>query len=114
VIDAPGGGGKIPIMPNYLLSMSDHKVLVRNYEGLITTYEEPVEYKLHDPKTCKYCQNKQPEPGQAGLTGLLDGDQLFIKPENFDELHARGGGAHRLNADPDKWKPLGIGSGEEL
>ena len=31
IVDAPGGGGKIPIMPNYMLSMSDHKVIVRNY-----------------------------------------------------------------------------------
>ena len=45
VIDAPGGGGKIPVMPNYLISYSDHKVVLRNYEGYITTYEEPLEYK---------------------------------------------------------------------
>src|SRR5574341_609627 len=42
VIDAPGGGGKIPVMPNYLISYSDHKVVLRNYEGYITTYEEPI------------------------------------------------------------------------
>ena len=112
-VDAPGGGGKIPVMPNYLISMSDHKIVLRNFEGFITTYEEPVEYKPHDPKTCVYCQNKRREPGQEGLTALLDGDLMFIKPENFDELHKRGGGAHRLRADENKWKPLGIGSGEE-
>jgi lysine 2,3-aminomutase len=108
IIDAPGGGGKIPVMPNYLLSMSDHKAIVRNYEGYITTYEEPTVYKTHDPSTCKFCQNKRPEPGQTGLTGLLDGDEMFIKPENFDQLHDRGGIQHRLK-DESKWKPLGIG-----
>jgi lysine 2,3-aminomutase len=108
IIDGPGGGGKIPVMPNYLLSMSDHKAIVRNYEGYITTYEEPSEYTLHNPKTCKHCQNKRPEPGQSGLTGLLDGDAMFIKPENFDQLHDRGGVQHRLK-DDSKWKPLGIG-----
>ncbi len=113
VVDAPGGGGKIPLMPNYLLSMSDHKIVLRNYEGFITTYEEPIQYTMHDPKTCKYCQNKQSEPGQDGITGLLDGDEMFIKPEHFEELHTRGGGMHRLRADENKWKPLGIGSGEE-
>jgi lysine 2,3-aminomutase len=41
---------------------------------------------------------------------LLDGEQLFIKPENFDATHMRGGGKHRLNRDESKWKPLGIGS----
>ncbi|MEN6408342.1 MAG: lysine 2,3-aminomutase [Anaerolineaceae bacterium] len=113
VVDAPGGGGKIPIGPNYMVSMSDHKIILRNYEGYITTYEEPVDYKPHDPKTCVYCQNKRIEPGQVGVSGLLDGEQMFIKPEGFDELHNRGGGMHRLRADANKWKPLGIGSGEE-
>src|SRR5512134_2628436 len=64
VVDAPGGGGKIPVMPNYQISMSDHKIVLRNYEGFITTYEEPVEYPSHNPKTCKFCQNKRSEPGQ--------------------------------------------------
>src|SRR3990172_225708 len=110
IVDAPGGGGKIPVMPNYLLSMSDHKVIVRNYEGFVTTYEEPTEYKSHDPKTCKFCQSKRPEPGQTGLTGLLDGEQLFIKPEGFDEVHDRGATeTHRLK-DPSKWVPYGVGA----
>jgi len=113
VVDAPGGGGKIPVMPNYLVSMSDHKIILRNYEGYITTYEEPLQYHTHDPKSCKYCQSKRKEPGQMGVSGLLDGDEMFIKPEHFDELHNRGGGQHRLRADKNKWKPLGIGSGEE-
>jgi len=108
IIDAPGGGGKVPIMPNYLLSMSDHKVVIRNYEGYITTYEEPTDYKPHDPSTCWYCQHKRPEPGQKGITGLLDGEDMFIKPAHFDEVHDRGGIQHRLK-DPHKWQPLGIG-----
>jgi lysine 2,3-aminomutase len=111
IVDGPGGGGKIPVMPNYVMSMSDHKMIVRNYEGLITTYEEPTEYSIHDPKTCKFCQSKRPEPGQTGITGLLDGEQMFIKPENFDQLHNRDGVQHRLR-DAKKWQPLGIGSGE--
>ena len=111
IVDAPGGGGKIPLQPNYLLSYSDHKIVVRNYEGYVTTYEEPTEYSPHNPKTCAYCQSKRPEPGQSGITGLLDGDKMFIKPEGFDMLHERGGIQHRLKDDA-KWKPLGIGSGE--
>ncbi len=113
VVDAPGGGGKIPVAPNYTISQSDHKVVLRNYEGYITSYEEPLEYSAHDPKTCKYCQAKRNEPGQSGVSGLLDGDEMFIKPEGFDELHNRGGGQHRLRADTDKWTPLGIGSGND-
>ncbi|MBN2802442.1 MAG: lysine 2,3-aminomutase [Deltaproteobacteria bacterium] len=45
VIDAPGGGGKIPVMPHYLISWSTNKVILRNYEGVITTYKEPNSYE---------------------------------------------------------------------
>jgi lysine 2,3-aminomutase len=103
VVDAPGGGGKIPVGPNYMVSMSDHKIVLRNYEGFITTYEEPVDYKPHDPKTCRFCQSRRLEPGQHGVSGLLDGDEMFIKPDGFDNLHNRGGGQHRLREDTDKW-----------
>jgi lysine 2,3-aminomutase len=110
IVDAPGGGGKIPVTPNYVLSMSDHKIILRNYEGYITTYEEPVDYL--PSQAAQYQGEKRPEPGQAGLTGLLDGEQLFIKPEGFDELHDRHGIQHRLK-DEKKWIPLGIGEGKE-
>ena len=43
VIDAPGGGGKVPIGPQYLISQSDKKVIVRNYEGTLSTYPQPEE-----------------------------------------------------------------------
>lgn len=49
VIDAPGGGGKIPVMPQYLISWSTNKVVLRNYEGVITTYKEPDSY---EPQFC--------------------------------------------------------------
>jgi lysine 2,3-aminomutase len=108
VIDAPGGGGKIPVTPNYLLTISDHKVVLRNFEGYITTYEEPTDYR---PENAAASPWKRLEPGQEGLTGLLDGEQMFIKPEGFDQLHERGGIQHRLK-DASKWVPLGIGSGQ--
>lgn len=108
IVDAPGGGGKIPVMPNYLLSMSDHKVVLRNYEGYVTTYEEPTDYLPSE--AAKFKGEKRPEPGQTGIHGLLEGDQMFIKPEGFDEVHDRHGIQHRLK-DESKWKPLGIGDG---
>ncbi len=110
IVDAPGGGGKIPVMPNYQISASDHKIILRNYEGYVTTYEEPTQYSAHDPETCSYCQNKRPEVGQTGITGLLDSEEMFIKPEGFDQVHDRQGIQHRLK-DAKKWKPLGIGAG---
>ncbi len=110
VIDAPGGGGKIPVMPQYQISASDHKIVLRNFEGFITTYEEPLAYTPHDSKTCEYCQGKRAEPGQSGVFGLLEGEHLFIAPEGFEQTHKRGGGKHRLNADEHKWQPFGIGT----
>ncbi len=108
VVDAPGGGGKIPVMPNYLLSMSDHKVILRNFEGYVTAYEEPVDY---DPGQAAQPKLKRPEPGQSGITGMLDGESMFIKPEGFDQTHDRNGLQHRLK-DERKWIPLGIGEEE--
>ena len=42
VIDAPGGGGKIPIGPNYFLGETEDGVMLRNYEGLVFEYKNPV------------------------------------------------------------------------
>ena len=63
VVDAPGGGGKIPIMPNYLISYSDHKVVLRNYEGYITTYEEPPSYVQHDKSSLRLLPRAAPGAG---------------------------------------------------
>lgn len=41
VIDAPGGGGKIPVEPSYIISRGKGKVVLRNYEGKIFEYPEP-------------------------------------------------------------------------
>ncbi len=110
VIDAPGGGGKIPVMPNYLISYSDHKVVLRNYEGYITTYEEPLAYQPHDAAACRYCQHPRPEPGQRGVLGLLEGERMWIEPAGFEAIHTRGNiEAHRLQ-DPRKWVPYGVGA----
>jgi lysine 2,3-aminomutase len=41
VIDAPGGGGKVPINPNYIVYHDQEKVVIRNFEGKIFEYPEP-------------------------------------------------------------------------
>jgi lysine 2,3-aminomutase len=40
VIDTPGGGGKIPILPNYVVNRDDKKVVLKNYSGKTYTYTE--------------------------------------------------------------------------
>jgi lysine 2,3-aminomutase len=92
VIDAPRGGGKIPIMPNYLLSQSPDHVVVRNFEGFISAYAQPEIYDRHDPNTCPSCQKRQfasGEEGQEGVAALLSGEQAAIVPEGFEIAHQR-------------------------
>lgn len=107
VVDAPGGGGKIPVMPNYLISQGNRRVVLRNFEGFITTYNEPQDYAGTD--IVAPAEWVRSEPGQSGVSGLLAGERLAIQPEGFDRVHQRGATAHRLNADANKWSPLGIG-----
>ncbi len=47
VVDTPHGGGKIPILPNYIVSMSPSHTVLRNYEGMIVNYPEPVVRETH-------------------------------------------------------------------
>ena len=77
VVDAPGGGGKTPVGPNYVLSQSADKVILRNYEGVITTYTEP---KLPELECrCDVCQGKKTDP-LTGVAGLLQGNDLALEP----------------------------------
>ena len=45
VIDAPGGGGKVPVNPEYILQHTADRVVIRNYEGRVYEYPEPKEPK---------------------------------------------------------------------
>ena len=77
VVDAPGGGGKIPLMPNYIISWSTNKVILRNYEGVITSYQEPDKYeKTLCDRDCKNCNlelelNEGDEIDAIGIERLL-------------------------------------------
>ncbi len=77
VIDAPGGGGKIPVMPNYVISHAPGKIVLRNFEGVITTYSEPQNYV--SSCTCEDCQNKKLD----GISGLLEGNRISLEPEHL-------------------------------
>lgn len=79
VVDAPGGGGKTPVMPTYVISQSPDKVVLRNYEGVITTYYEPSHYK--NECDCKYCK----EAGKSiGVSSLLSDEVMSLVPSNLD------------------------------
>lgn len=78
VVDVPGGGGKIPVMPTYLISQSPSRVVVRNYEGVISTYTQPMDYK--DNCQCDDCIEETKE----GIAGLLAGEKLSIEPQSLN------------------------------
>ncbi|HHX28782.1 MAG: lysine 2,3-aminomutase [Bacillota bacterium] len=90
VIDAPGGGGKVPISPQYILTMGEGTVIVRNYEGVIAAYHEP----RHDPfekygedGVCKLCGTKH--RGSRGLASILAGERPSLIPESTDRFERR-------------------------
>ncbi|MGI6766898.1 MAG: lysine 2,3-aminomutase [Lentihominibacter sp.] len=78
VVDAPGGGGKTPVMPQYVISQTPDKVILRNYEGVITTYTEPAEY---EPLQCSYEGCKDVEGYHyEGVAGLAQGERMSMEP----------------------------------
>jgi len=97
VIDAPGGGGKIPVMPTYLISWSTNKVILRNYEGVITTYKEPDRYEpVFCDRNCKDCKlqlklNEAEEIKAVGVEKLLCDydDTISLVPEHTDRMERR-------------------------
>ncbi len=86
VVDAPGGGGKIPVMPQYLISQAPNKVILRNYEGVITTYTEPEDLKPLEC-VCDYCTGKKTYHYE-GVAGLMQGENLSLEPQNL-QRHER-------------------------
>jgi hypothetical protein len=66
-------------------------VVVRNYEGFISAYAQPEVYQRHDPHTCPSCrQHEAADEGvQEGVSALLRGATLAIKPEGFEATHRR-------------------------
>ncbi len=79
VVDGLHGAGKIPVMPNYMLSASDDAVILRNYEGMIFKYapeDKPVEAK--------------PVESQ-GVSRVLSGDGRPIVPADTPRQARRRG-----------------------
>jgi lysine 2,3-aminomutase len=77
VVDSPHGGGKIPLMPNYLVSASDDAVVLRNYEGML------VRYQAEDkPNTVQSTATR-------GVSSLLQGSKSALIPENNERMARR-------------------------
>ncbi|WP_371264763.1 hypothetical protein [Paenibacillus sp. BC26] len=90
VVDAPGGGGKIALQPNYLISQSQDKVILRNYEGVIVGYPEPSNYvpgRADEYFNEIYGIEKQPP--STGIISLIKDENFNLVPENLRRIGRR-------------------------
>ena len=87
VVDGPGGGGKIPVAPNYVISQATNLFVLRNYEGKMYTYrEEPESVPLTFNKL--YALTSKKKSKKAKITHLTQNTfseqqlELFGPSEN--------------------------------
>ncbi|MEC9488757.1 MAG: lysine 2,3-aminomutase [Halanaerobium sp.] len=81
VIDAPGGGGKIPVGPQYLISRGPNRVILRNYEGVISSYLEPAGEPGGKCRNCGLCDERS--KSKEGLAKLFHEDKVSLEPEGL-------------------------------
>lgn len=88
VVDAPGGGGKISLQPNYILSQSPEKIVLRNFEGVISSYPEPKNYipNQADEFFHKVFADKIIE---TGVSSLLTDRNTSLTPEGLKRIERR-------------------------
>lgn len=91
VVDAPGGGGKITLQPNYLISQSPDKVVLRNFEGVITSYPEPKGYVpgRADAYFENIYENYKELQGNTGISAILNDEQPSIVPQSLERYNRR-------------------------
>lgn len=106
VVDSPHGGGKIPMMPNYLVSMSDDAVVLRNYEGML------IRYQAEDKP------NISATTPTRGVSSLLQGTKSALMPEGnermarrrklqlVDEAESQGCGSEPVGNDGAALRPI--------
>lgn len=87
VVDAPGGGGKIPVMPTYIISQMPGRIILRNYEGMITSYTEP-EFQEQCNKSYKdFCPSER--KSTEGVMKLMRGHQVSLDPSESKRNNRR-------------------------
>jgi len=80
IIDAIGGGGKTPVFPNYVISQAPGKVILRNYEGIVSKYTEPKDYV---PGEC-HCEDCEMDRERLGVAGMFDDAKGVTLSEVWD------------------------------
>ena len=82
-IDGPGGAGKIPVGPEYVLSRSPEYLVLRNYEGAITVYREPPS-RVAEGGRCETCGQPHDDRPDLGVAAMLDGRRTFLEPAEME------------------------------
>ena len=87
VVDLPGGGGKMPVNPRYMISQGDRVTIFRNYEGVIAKYIEPEDTSfLGCPENCAICDDREQrglDQPKVGLEKLFAGEALSLEPTDL-------------------------------
>lgn len=82
VVDLPGGGGKVPVDPRYMITQSEKTAIFRNYEGKIFKYIEPDDTSFKGcPKHCTICKDRKArglDTPKIGLAKLMDTDEIVL------------------------------------
>lgn len=89
VCDTPGGGGKIALQPNYLISQSTEKVVLRNFEGVITSYPEPENYvpgRADDYFNGIY---NDYDKYKSNVAAVMNESKFNLIPEDLNRLNRR-------------------------
>jgi lysine 2,3-aminomutase len=68
VIDAPGGGGKVPLLPEYVEEINDDEVIFRNYEGKRFSYKQPKPMNVPSEAPMIAAETSDVVPIEAGKT----------------------------------------------
>lgn len=77
VVDLPQGGGKVPLLPQYIISQSPHTTVMRNFEGRIVAYPEPA---IH-PDELRHHTPPRPRAGISDQLTRLDTRPLIPQPK---------------------------------
>ena len=86
ILDVPGGAGKTPIGPSYVLSRNERTTIFRNYEGVIAKYKEPEDNLSSGcAENCQICKARK-ERGldpSVGVASIFDGDVEVLEPSHL-------------------------------
>ena len=85
------GGGKIALQPNYLISQSADKVVLRNFEGVITTYPEPESYipGRAEGYFKEIYPNYEEKRSDVGIAGLMSDKKFNLVPDDLQRMNRR-------------------------